>query len=673
MTYKQFITHKCLTHLMWLTAILGMVSCATVHSVRVGSFDRDLDQYWALLEKGDIGALEVAFPQFEEGVWRERCHGDLIALRNGRAAARRWAEGRGAWLEARFDASRDVALSKLQQKTALDKLDAVEFLEFLRRSTSRRFTEEEKQRVGRLPVGALEGQVMVVLSLLRGGDPTEAKKYLAQVEGDGARLRMAWRNWEAATGQWHLVVEGVLADLADGMAVPSTLGLAEAALTSLPMEDLERRMLEQLGRTPTEGVHMERAVAKLEGQLLARAGRFSDGQARLQDVDVLLPDEEKLIQQWAQWAGGTAGNNLRGMVESDEERTTGSALFATRVTHEWDLIARRTYSDELKGDGGLDFDEFLGELDNGVLPIPHAPQLTLLPRQDYGIFGEILNASGLEQTLPGIFVMSGKGLGLPPDLTAYENLGRHTRDVEEEPFQYDQCFVRGVLVPSFVMSMGLGVAGAGVDRLVFLDLDVIERSQRYVEMALRRWDLESVSDKPLPLMSRQQPDDMSDPLDVALRLHAEAAREGGDAYPERVLETYRLHEEKHILDFHEFMRRGVAGRFALLIQSGLSPQAIRATIERRAQLYAIQRCSDPRIALAQAIEYLPVEGPLMASEHAVGYASVVKDMIEMLLSGKWNGAQSLGELGLDGNRSILQQLHRLDRETIRALATSFGD
>ena len=54
MTYKQFITHKCLTRLMWLTAILGMVSCATVHSVRVGSFDRDLDQCWALLEKGDI-------------------------------------------------------------------------------------------------------------------------------------------------------------------------------------------------------------------------------------------------------------------------------------------------------------------------------------------------------------------------------------------------------------------------------------------------------------------------------------------------------------------------------------------------------------------------------------------------------------------------------------------
>jgi hypothetical protein len=95
---------------------------------------------------------------------------------------------------------------------------------------------------------------------------------------------------------------------------------------------------------------------------------------------------------------------------------------------------------------------------------------------------------------------------------------------------------------------------------------------------------------------------------------------------------------------------------------------VRAEVERRAQLAALQQATDPRIALAQAVDCLPVEGPRADSEHARGHAALVGDLIAVLDRGDWTGAQPLETWGLRRDRMLLQQLHLLPPEVLRAVA-----
>jgi hypothetical protein len=219
-------------------------------------------------------------------------------------------------------------------------------------------------------------------------------------------------------------------------------------------------------------------------------------------------------------------------------------------------------------------------------------------------------------------------------------------------------------VPGYAASRGARFAGAGLDRFVFLDLDQVARdagrARDLPEDALLAW----------PAAGALQRRDLSEPLETAERL-SEAARSAADAaYGQRVLEALSIHERRHIIDVREFFDGGMFQQLSDVISAGLLPGAVRAEVERRAQLDALREATDPRIPLAHAISYLPLEGQATRSEHARGYAELVADFLVVLDEESWEGAQPLESYGLNRDRVLVQQLDKLPLEVIRDIARS---
>ncbi len=142
---------------------------------------------------------------------------------------------------------------------------------------------------------------------------------------------------------------------------------------------------------------------------------------------------------------------------------------------------------------------------------------------------------------------------------------------------------------------------------------------------------------------------------------------------ERLLAAVGIHESQHIADFRAFTSASAGGRLALLLQGGLLPGAVLVEVERRAQLRALREAEDPRLPLAHAVSYLPVEGEASADPHAAGYAALVAEFVRRLDDADWPGGRPPRELGLDPGRVLLQQLHLLEPEVVRAIALAMDD
>jgi hypothetical protein len=160
-----------------------------------------------------------------------------------------------------------------------------------------------------------------------------------------------------------------------------------------------------------------------------------------------------------------------------------------------------------------------------------------------------------------------------------------------------------------------------------------------------------------------------------ISVHSRADAGSDEIYWERLLDALAWHERKHIEDFQDFMDRGIGGKLMLLMQGGLLPlpSAIRARIERRAQLNALRNCIDPRIPLARCIAALPVEGARRASEHASGYAMLMAEFVAAIDAGAFEGGEDLAQLDLSRELVLLQQLDRLSPESVRAVARALSD
>jgi len=651
-------------------ALGGMVGgCGALPVAPFTAQDEVLDRIWTELARGNAAGAAAWIPELEEPGFRERARRDVEAATVGRSAALVACLDEDSWLAARYLASAERALTRLSAVAEDDASPAV-WLELARRAPtiSRRLGAAERAR-RRSPGGAEALATMVELHLAQ--RRFERVGELLDSAPDTARLRLARRTWLSATGRHEVAVVGLLEDLRDDRAVPRSLELLERLLIALPRGVHEERALALLGDEPAPGDRLERLRRRLIARLLARAGRLDEAIATLAALRPRLPAEERLLSRWRGRAAVEerrlfAAESLEEVIDRDEARDGASSLRRRRLADEWGLAARGTYEVASRDGETLSLDAFVATLDESAETLPGSPRLASLPRTEYGIFGTMLDTEPLREPLPASMLLGGKALGMPPELTWYDLVAAEERPLPQPVGgTYLECRVANARIPGYAASLGARFAGAGLDRVVFLDVEQVA-----LEELLTRPEGPAPPSSPRPARGRGQRRALDEPLDVADRLRRAARADAGDDYRRRLLESLSLHERRHIVDTREFLARGILGQLADIFGAGLLPASVRAEVERRAQLDAMRACSDPRIPLAQAVAYLPVEGPRAASEHARGYGALVAQFVDVLDREAWEGARPLAGYGIRRDRVLVQQLHRLPPETVRAIAAT---
>jgi hypothetical protein len=133
-------------------------------------------------------------------------------------------------------------------------------------------------------------------------------------------------------------------------------------------------------------------------------------------------------------------------------------------------------------------------------------------------------------------------------------------------------------------------------------------------------------------------------------------------------EVVCVHEEGHLCDRAQWypLRAHLGALLAFTAAHGFSPERIAEALEERAQLVALCCVSDPRLAWVDLLDAAErtsagARGP---TPHAAGYQRVLQRLLERLSreldAGEWPE--------LDGQRRLIDQLHRIAPEGLRALA-----
>ncbi|MGQ0612294.1 MAG: tetratricopeptide repeat protein [Planctomycetaceae bacterium] len=255
----------------------------------------------------------------------------------------------------------------------------------------------------------------------------------------------------------------------------------------------------------------------------------------------------------------------------------------------------------------------------------------------------------------GYLLVLGQRIGGPPEaMLARIELreprgpaGEHAPGIERE-----RVIVREPEVPGYLEWAGGGdLAGIALDRFVVIDLDAVARWQADLERRARRLregELgtgagEALPDRPFT--------SLEDPAGVEGRL----LRAG----PIRVLEEVQVHEDAHLLDAEQHLPVGrhALRNLLLALGRGFSADAIQAYLERNAQLRAVCSGPAPHAAVAVCVAALGSSGP-----HARGYREILEGLVGEL------AAHPELYPEVDPHRVLLQQLHQLPAERLRAAA-----
>jgi len=651
-----------------LLALLGTGGYASGPRPQATPDDARVDAVWADLQRGALPEAEASAKAIEDAMLRLRAERDVLAAREGRAAAYVACLADAQWLAARFEASDEHALQRLRAARRADDTHAALWLEEARRSPSSSRSLSAARAAEAFAPGGVEALAVEVEVLLAQGRTKDAAERLA-VAGDGARLRLARAHLLASTGRLDAASRAVLQDLREGQAVPASLALLQDILLAVPLADIEAEARATLQSAPMRGARMLRARDRLAARLAARAGDLDQAVAHLQAVDPRGPEDDAALERWQAQRdpADPPAVPLELRLDADPDRPRSPALLEKRLADEWDLAARKSYDDADDGDGP-DLDGFVKRLDESAAGLPGAPALADLQRRDFGLFGDMLDPTPLLTSLPDAVVLCGKALMLPADIAWFDRRACRARELPGDAGVYEECLVRRPRVTGYVASHGAAITGAGLDPLVWIDLDQVDREERS-----RRLTPSGPPLTALPAIGREARLDLSEPLDVARWIDDAVRAQAGPDYDALLLDALAQHEQQHILDFREFNAAGAGGKLALLLSVGLLPANVRAEVERRAQLHALRTAREPRLALAHAVAHLPVEGADRDEAHAAGYAALAEEFVRRLDAADWPDARTPHELGLDPDRNLLQQLHLLDAATVRAIALAMDD
>jgi len=654
----------------WLGVVFalgGMLACSTPLELRMVADDVAIDRVWVALACGDLAGAERAAGLIDDADYRDRARWDLAARQLGRGAVVARCLDEGSPWAGRFLASPSAARGILEGACEDESPRPALLVEQARRSGSSSRREALARRVVGLSPGGPEGLALYIESLQQRGRWTEAALRLDDAP-DTARLRLARRRLDLAAGRLDAVVRGLLDDVESGQVVPESLETLVEILSRVPFPDHEQRTLELLESQSPRGETLERTWRAVTARLGARRHLLAEAAGLMGSLEARRPVDERRRQRWLARAGEPPREptgRLELELDARPRRVEGEALLQRRLADEWGLAARATYQGVVAGDQ-LELDGFAEQLDEAASHLGQVPRLGDTPRREFGFMGAMFDTAVLAERLPGALVVGGKALGLPPEITWYDLLAR-----EDVPLPGDggevflECQVTRQRIPGFAASLGARFAGAGLHHVVFIDLD-----QVVLEVRNTRRPLAGPPVAARPATGRAERRSLAEPLECWRRLVDATRAASGDDYEMAVLEALTIHERRHILDTQDFLKRGFFGRVGALVGAGLLPGSVRAEVERRAQLDAMRQAGDPRIPLAECVSFMPAEGRRGEGEHAQGYAALLREFLSILDRGAWEGARPLVHYGIDRERVLIQQLHLLPPEIVRAIANA---
>ncbi|MEQ1632026.1 MAG: hypothetical protein ABL997_06610, partial [Planctomycetota bacterium] len=276
------------------------------------------------------------------------------------------------------------------------------------------------------------------------------------------------------------------------------------------------------------------------------------------------------------------------------------------------------------------------------------------------LVGEMLDpfAAGLSRHLARYnryFVIGRRAGGVPEGLL-FTRLS--VRDLPEDPALPMQGRCREVLgidrsVRSLSGVLGGDLAGVALMNHYLVDHDaVVEWAQSVgARRKVTAADARIVLDDPVP-----EDTEPMDPLDASFRLAALSAMQDIDL-ESAVLDVIRLHERRHLVDSFHYLpfEDNVWRGLGLLLRFGLSPSAVEAEMERRAELAALAQAERPEIVLAHIAEFLAEDD--LSSPHVYGFSQLARDF-----------AAALQAEGVSPTDASVARWYRLDPVMVRKAA-----
>lgn len=200
--------------------------------------------------------------------------------------------------------------------------------------------------------------------------------------------------------------------------------------------------------------------------------------------------------------------------------------------------------------------------------------------------------------------------------------------------------------------LGGDIAGVALLNHFLVDFDAVREWARTVADR-RRIAVEdglALCTDPLPRSAGEEP------LDVAWRLALASPVQDNDL-DAAVLDTIRQHERQHLVDSFHYLpvEDNLWRSLGLLFQFGLSPSAIEAEMERRAELAALAVSTHTELVLAHIADFLGEPGA--DSPHHEGFAELGRQV-----------TAELQALGVSAEGAAPSRWHTVDRGLVRQAA-----
>lgn len=204
---------------------------------------------------------------------------------------------------------------------------------------------------------------------------------------------------------------------------------------------------------------------------------------------------------------------------------------------------------------------------------------------------------------------------------------------------------------------GGDVAGLALHELILVDLEAVATWDGQLQRRVAR--MEPYRDA---VLAQKALDDepvtsIEDPAGVDRRLRLVAGKYS-------LAEEVHVHENAHLVDaaLHLPVGDHLFRNIGLALTKGLSAERILSYLERNAQLAAIAEGPSARGALATCCAVIGGRGV-----HATGYTEIVQGIVDRIAREPERYPE------IDPKRVIVQQLHRLGEEQVRALARDLMD
>lgn len=283
----------------------------------------------------------------------------------------------------------------------------------------------------------------------------------------------------------------------------------------------------------------------------------------------------------------------------------------------------------------------------------------LAPRGRIALFGNALGQGGPDGAILRL---------VHTELRVGEHLGR--------PFRGTVFWCYGADVPARFARRGASISGAALHEGFWIDLERVEAERAGWRRVLRQFsgDAERVR-AALDVVGPRVVKELRAAIEPTLgandrmRLAWMVAR-GEAAAPELVslgelAEVVAVHEEGHLCDragWYPF-RFHLRSLIVFAASLGFQPGRIAEALEERAQLVALCCAPDPRLAWVDLLDAVERSGPSI-TPHAAGYRRVLERLLARMSreldEGEWPE--------LDGERRLVDQLHRVGAERLRGVA-----